>query len=275
MRATSAPAHAGAGDSAAGDLVRVQDLAFDYANGTAVIDGLTLGLHDGEFVTILGGSGTGKSTLLRLVGGLLAPTSGVVEVAGTPVTGPRKEIGFVFQDARLLPWKTVLANVLLPTRASGRTTPEQRQRAMDLLAAVGLGAAARRYPTELSGGMAQRVGLARMLMHDPPILLMDEPFAALDALTREGLSEELQSLWMRERKTVLFVTHSIPEAVFLADRVVVLGNRPAQIIASVDVTLPRPRTIEAMASPEFNALALQLRTILGHDFRNHVQLTAP
>jgi len=247
--------------------VVVNDLSFSYsAGGELVLGDVAFALEDGDFVALLGGSGSGKSTLLRLIGGLLTPTKGEIRINDQPVRGPTRDAGFVFQAARLMPWKTVLENVLIPTRANGSSTPEQRERAQALLQSVGLGNAAQFYPNQLSGGMAQRVGLARMLMHDPRLLLMDEPFAALDALTREVLSDELQALWLRERKTVMFVTHSIPEAVFLADRVMVLGGRPAGVIATIDVPIPRPRTIADMASEEFNAIAHTLRGLLASRF---------
>ncbi|MCP1676741.1 NitT/TauT family transport system ATP-binding protein [Natronocella acetinitrilica] len=242
-------------------------MSFSYGGDTDMVLGdVSFDLSEGDFVAVLGGSGSGKSTLLRLIGGLLSPTEGEIRINDQVVRGPTRDAGFVFQAARLMPWKTVLENVLIPTRAHGKSTPEQRQRALELLGSVGLEKAADLYPNQLSGGMAQRVGLARMLMHDPKLLLMDEPFAALDALTREVLSDELQALWLRERKTVMFVTHSIPEAVFLADRVMVLGGQPAGVVETIDVPLPRPRTVRDMASEEFNAIAHQLRELLASRF---------
>lgn len=247
--------------------VEVKDLGFSYeSSAERVLDNVSFTLKNGDFVALLGGSGSGKSTLLRLIGGLLNPSQGEIHVSNQRVTGPTRYAGFVFQAARLMPWKTVLDNVLVPTRADGKSSPAQRERARSLLDSVGLGHAMQLYPNQLSGGMAQRVGLARMLVHDPQLLLMDEPFAALDALTREALSDELQSLWMRERKTVMFVTHSIPEAVFLADRVMVLGGRPAGVIATIDIPIPRPRTTADMASEEFNAIAYSLRELLASRF---------
>lgn len=226
-----------------------------------VLEDLSLTVEDGAFVAILGPSGSGKSTLLRLVSGLSAPTSGSIELDGRPVAGPRSDIGMVFQKPTLLPWRTVRDNVLLPAGLARRAGPKARAEAERLLALVGLAKAADAYPFQLSGGMAQRVGLARMLLHDPTLLILDEPFAALDAMTRENLCLELQSIWMRGRKTALFVTHSIPEAILLADRILVLAGRPARVVADIPVPLSRPRTIETLTSPDFNALAYDLRQL--------------
>lgn len=236
----------------------VTDLAFRYAKeGRLVIDGLSLDVAEGEFVAILGPSGSGKSTLLRLVAGLARTSAGTIHLDGRPVTGPRPDIGMVFQKPTLLPWRTVRDNILLPAGFSRRAATEADR----LLSLVGLSHAADAYPFQLSGGMAQRVGLARMLLHDPTLIILDEPFAALDAMTRETLSFELQEIWMKGRKTALFVTHSIPEAVQLADRVIVLAGSPAEVIADLPVPLPRPRTIETLTSPDFNALAYHLRQL--------------
>lgn len=244
-----------------------EHLAFGYrGSGEIILSDLNLSIEDGEFVAVLGGSGSGKSTLLRLIGGLLLPSSGQIYLDGDEIRKPTIQAGFVFQTPRLLPWKSVIENVLVPTRTFGKVTHVERARALDLLGSVGLDKAAHFYPNQLSGGMAQRVALARMLMHDPRLLLMDEPFSALDALTREMLSGELQSLWLRQRKTVMFVTHSISEAVFLADRVIVLGGKPATIIESIDVPLQRPRTLHAMVSEEFNEISLRLRELLASHF---------
>ncbi|MGU3494854.1 ABC transporter ATP-binding protein [Xanthobacteraceae bacterium A53D] len=241
----------------------ISDLAFGYGGkgGPLVLEGLNLTVKDGEFVAVLGPSGSGKSTLLRLVTGLAPPTRGKVELDGTPVTRPRPDIGMVFQKPTLLPWRTVRDNVLLPAGFARRASAAQKAAADRLIKLVGLSHAAKAYPFQLSGGMAQRVGIARMLLHDPTLLILDEPFAALDAMTREDLSLSLQSIWMEGRKTALFVTHSIPEAVLLADRVVVLAESPARVVADIAVTLPRPRTIETMTSPEFNAIAYELRQL--------------
>jgi NitT/TauT family transport system ATP-binding protein len=225
------------------------------------LDGLEFALTKGAFISVLGPSGCGKSTLLKLVSGLLPPTGGDISLAGAPVTGPRPDVGIVFQQPTLLPWRDVLANVLVPIRAMGKSVADHRARAMDLLDLVGIGAFARHYPHELSGGMQQRVGIARGLIHDPELLLMDEPFAALDAMTRETMMDELQRIWMRAAKSVLFITHSIPEAVYLSDRVLVMGPRPGRVIETIDVDLPRPRTIETMGDQRFVAMSNHLRQI--------------
>lgn len=241
----------------------IEDLGFHYGGpeGRMVLEQLSLTVADGAFVAVLGPSGGGKSTLLRLVAGLLPASAGRILLDGRAVTGPRADIGMVFQKPTLLPWRTVRDNVLLPAGFARGASAAARARADRLLEMVGLAAAARAYPFQLSGGMAQRVGIARMLLHDPSLLILDEPFAALDAMTREDLSIELQSIWMEGRKTALFVTHSIPEAVMLADRVVVVAGRPARIVADIAVPLPRPRTIETLRTPQFNALAYELRQV--------------
>ncbi|GGF82621.1 ABC transporter ATP-binding protein [Azorhizobium oxalatiphilum] len=269
---SDASAHPGsqAPGSAATPRLAISDLAFGYdgKGGRMVLENLSLNVADGEFVAVLGPSGSGKSTLLRLVTGLARPTSGTVTLDGTPVTRPRPDIGMVFQKPTLLPWRTVRDNVLLPAGFARSAGPKVRAEADRLLEMVGLSEAAKAYPFQLSGGMAQRVGIARMLLHNPSLLILDEPFAALDAMTREDLSLELQTIWMEGRKTALFVTHSIPEAVLLADRVVVLGERPARVVADIRVPLPRPRTIETMSTPEFNAIAYDLRNLF-RDLAGH------
>ena len=225
---------------------------------TALKD-LSLEVDIGEFVSVIGPSGCGKSTLAKVASGLLPPSGGEVLLAGTPVTAPRRDVGVVFQNPCLLPWKTVLSNVMVPARALKLDPVASRERAFELLRLVGLEGFADNYPNELSGGMQQRVGLARGLLHDPSVLLMDEPFAALDALTREHMSAELQRIWMATRKSVIFITHSIPEAVFLSDRVVVLSNRPGRVIDDVPVNLPRPRDLDTMATPSFVEICNLLR----------------
>ena len=225
-----------------------------YQTRSGAIDalrGIDLRIADGEFVAVLGPSGCGKSTLLKVAAGLIAPTGGSATIGGKRLDRPGRDVGVAFQKPNLLPWKTVLDNVLLPARTLRLALGPATQRARDLLELVGLAAFANNYPAELSGGMQQRVGLARMLLHDPGLLLMDEPFAALDAMTREALTLELQRIWMAQRKSVLFITHSIPEAVFLADRVVVMSARPGRIVDDFAVPLERPRTADTMASAAF------------------------
>jgi NitT/TauT family transport system ATP-binding protein len=220
---------------------------------------LSFGVAPGEFVSVLGPSGCGKSTLLKLVTGLLRPSEGRLALAGRTIDGPRADVGIVFQQPTLLPWKRVIDNVLVPIRARGGAVAEYHDKAMGLLELVGLAAFARHYPQELSGGMQQRVGIARALLAEPNLLLMDEPFAALDAMTRESMMDELLHIWQRSGKTVLFITHSIPEAVYLSDRVLVMSPRPGRIIDSVDIDLPRPRSVETMATVRFGELCNELR----------------
>lgn len=238
-----------------------------YATRRGQIEALSavdLKIEQGEFVAVLGPSGCGKSTALKLAAGLLPATSGRISVAGRPVAGPSRQAGVVFQKPNLLPWKTVLNNVLLPARTLGLPMAAARVRARELLELVGLGAFAEDYPFELSGGMQQRVGIARMLLHDPELLLMDEPFAALDALSREALTLELQRIWSQQRKSVLFITHSIQEAVFLADRVLVMSSRPGRIVEDKVIDLPRPRTLETLADDRFTALCQHFRRHFSH-----------
>jgi len=247
------------------DVLRIEDLTVTYASSrgsVAALQALTTRVADGEFVSILGPSGCGKSTLLKVVSGLLKPTSGQVQLFGTNVEGPRPDVGMVFQQPTLLPWKNVLENVLLPVRTLGLDIEAGRATALGLLKLVGLLSFAEHYPNELSGGMQQRVAIARGLIHDPKLLLMDEPFAALDAMTREHMQIELQRIWLAARKSVLFITHSIPEAVLLSDRVVVLAARPGRLIEDIRVELPRPRTIASMTDPRFAELTTHLRELV-------------
>ncbi|WP_447007965.1 ABC transporter ATP-binding protein [Saccharothrix isguenensis] len=219
---------------------------------------LEVGAH--EFVAVIGRSGCGKSTLLRLVAGLLAPTEGRIVVAGEPVTEPRRDVSFMFQRPALLPWRSVLSNVLLPIEVFGSDRRSGRDRAHRLLDLVGLGGFGERLPHELSGGMQQRVSLCRSLIQSPKVMLMDEPFSALDALTRTELSEELQRVQMELPRAVLFVTHSIEEAVVLADRIVVLSPRPGRVHRVVDVAAPRPR---ALGRADLDQVSRELRVLLG------------
>lgn len=218
-----------------------------------------LTINRGEFVSILGPSGCGKSTLLKLAAGLLPISSGELLLDGQAINAPRRETGVVFQKPNLLPWKTVRANVLLPAHTLGLDKAKAKARADQLLSLIGLEAFADNYPGELSGGMQQRVGIARMLLHDPELLLMDEPFAALDAMTRETLMLELQRIWLADAKSVLFITHSIQEAVFLSDRVLVMSPRPGRIVEDLVIDLPRPRNLDTLASPRFVELSHHLR----------------
>jgi len=247
--------------------LELRDLGLTYATTRGPLEALgplSLDVGDHEFVAILGPSGCGKSTLLKLLSGLLQPTSGTATLDGEPIDRPRRDVGIVFQQPTLLPWKTVRENVLVPIRVLGTDSPAAQQRADELLEMVGLTAFAAHYPGELSGGMQQRVGIARGLVHQPRLLLMDEPFAALDALTREQMAFDLQTIWETERKRVVFITHSIPEAVFLADRIVVLSPRPGRIVHVETVPLARPRDLASMASAEFAAGCDRLRRLFTH-----------
>ncbi|RAI43441.1 ABC transporter ATP-binding protein [Rhodoplanes roseus] len=245
-------------------VIRFDDLGqvFRTEAGRAVtaLDRVSFDIGRHEFVAVLGPSGCGKSTLLRLIAGLIAPTRGAVEIYGMRVTEPRDEIGIVFQRPTLLPWFDVLGNVTFPMRHKyGRVTEVERARARDLLALVDLADFADKRIDELSGGMQQRVAIARALLLDPDILLMDEPFSALDALTRDEMSFELLRIWSDRPKTVLFITHSIPEAVLLADRIVVMTPRPGRVREILDVPLPRPRSMATLTDPTFHALADHIR----------------
>jgi NitT/TauT family transport system ATP-binding protein len=215
------------------------------------LDGIDFSIASQEFVSVLGPSGCGKTTILKIVAGLVAPTGGNVRVDGQLVTGPQRKIGIVFQVPALMRWRNAIQNVMLPAEILFLNQREYRERAKDLLQLVGLGGFERKYPNELSGGMQQRVAIARALIHDPSILLLDEPFSALDMMTRNQLNLELLRIWSERRKTSLLITHSIPEAVFLSDRVVVLGPRPARVLEIVPVALPRPRTPQMRVSPTF------------------------
>jgi NitT/TauT family transport system ATP-binding protein len=226
-------------------MIAIESLSksFDTTRGTThlALSDISLRTKEGEFVSILGPSGCGKSTLLYIVGGFVQPTAGTVAVAGKPVTGPGPDRGPVFQEFALFPWKTVLGNVMYGLLEQGVAKQQAEAKARALIALVHLTGYEKFYPKELSGGMKQRVAIARTLAYGPGILLMDEPFGALDAHTRTGLQNELLEIWERDRKTVLFVTHSVEEAVFLSDRVVVLTRSPGRVKSIVDIDLPRPR----------------------------------
>ena len=224
-----------------------------------VLEHVSFQVGAGEFLGIVGPSGCGKSTLLRVLGGLVRPTSGKVYIREEQLTAPRRQIGFVFQKANLMPWRTVLRNVTLPLEIKGLKAAEAGQQARELLKLVGLEGFEDAHPHELSGGMEQRVAIARALIHDPAILLLDEPFGSLDALTRERMNLELLRIWRARRKTVVMVTHSIQESIFLADRILVMSSRPGHIEATVSVPLPRPRRLEMLYGDEFGALSRQVR----------------
>jgi NitT/TauT family transport system ATP-binding protein len=227
------------------------------------LDSINLDINAGQFVAFVGISGCGKTTLMRIIGGLILPSQGDVAYKGHRVAGPIKDLGIVFQKPVLLEWRTVLQNVTLQMSMRGIGTPaEQSERAEKLLNRVGLGGYGGRYPWELSGGQQQRVSLCRALIHNPGLLLMDEPFGALDALTREQLQRDLEEMWMSQKPTVLFVTHDVSEAVCLADRVVVLVGKPGTIIADIKVNVPRPRNADLLNNPQLQAYAKEVRALL-------------
>jgi NitT/TauT family transport system ATP-binding protein len=225
------------------------------------LEDVNLTLRHGTFTSVIGPSGCGKSTLLKIMAGLIPATSGEVLLQGMPVTGPRQDIGIMFQQPTLLPWRTALQNVLLPIeiRSGADAARAKSQEALQLLELVGLEGFAHVHPFELSGGMAQRVAICRMLVTGPAILLLDEPFGALDELTREYMNVELQRICRERDATAFMVTHAIPEAVFLADRVVVMSARPGRIATVVEVDLPRPRTLDMMTTPAVGALVREVR----------------
>ena len=245
------------------NLVELKGISKRYRSKTGdvlALEDVDLAVGDGEFVSILGPSGCGKSTLLMIAGGLVAASGGVVEIAGRKVTKPYTDVGIVFQRDLLFDWRTVLGNVLLQAdirRNMSRETAVERARA--LLAKTGLAGFENHYPWELSGGMRQRVSICRALLHDSKLLMMDEPFGALDSLTRDQMAIDLQRLWMSYRRSVMFVTHNIAEAVFLSDRVVVMSPRPGRIVADIRVDLPRPRELDVYDSPRFTAFQQEIR----------------
>ncbi|GID26459.1 ABC transporter ATP-binding protein [Paractinoplanes brasiliensis] len=227
-------------------MIKIDRVSRTFTGRSGTVEALhevSLQVADGEFVAVVGRSGCGKSTLLRMIAGLLPPTGGVIEVGGAAVAKPRRDVSMMFQRPALLPWRSVLDNVLLPVQFFGKRKSDYRERAQELLVMTGLNGFEKRLPHELSGGMQQRVALCRALIAKPQVMLMDEPFSALDPLIREELSGELQRIHMEQRATTVFVTHSIDEAVLLADRVVVLSPRPGRVREIVDVRIPRPRTL--------------------------------
>jgi len=243
-------------------LIRVEHVSKTYRTADGPVESLKpldFAIGEGEFMSIVGPSGCGKSTLLKMVAGLLPATAGTIVVNDVPVNGPPENVGIVFQASVLLPWRSVLDNILLQIemRRLGRDKFVPKARA--LIDMTGLSGFENKYPWQLSGGMQQRASICRALVHDPAVLLMDEPFGALDAMTREKMNLELQRIWSETRKTVLFITHSIPESVFLSDRVLVMTERPGSIAAIYEVDLPRPRTLAMMGSPEFTKLAQTIR----------------
>ncbi|MBI1292887.1 ATP-binding cassette domain-containing protein [bacterium] len=253
-----------AGNSS-GEAIGIRRLSRRFGAGDqqiVALDDISLSVKEGEFVAIVGPSGCGKTTLLKILAGLDRPSEGEAWLRGTPIAGPRRDIGVVFQSPVLFPWRTVLDNVLLPVDVQKLGRSRCMDRANALIEMVGLSGFGNRYPSELSGGMQQRVGLARALIHEPAMLLMDEPFGALDALTRENMNLELQRIWLETRRTVVFITHSISEAIFLADRVLVMTPRPGKVQIELEIDLPRQRELSVMNSAAFGEYANRIRGIL-------------
>ena len=240
------------------ELIAVKGLTRRYGAVTA-LDQVNLTIASGALVAIVGPSGCGKSTLLRILAGLMPPSEGEAWLQGSRIEGPRRDIGVVFQTPVLFPWRSVLDNVLLPVDVQRLGRETMRATAMDLLRMVGLEGFETHLPNQLSGGMQQRAALVRALIHDPSVLLMDEPFGALDAMTREQMNVELQRIWLERRKTIVFVTHSVGEAVFLADRVVVMSPRPGRIVDTLDIDFPRPRPLSVMNTEAFGVHVSRIR----------------
>jgi len=246
-------------------VYQIERLSKTYArNNLTALSDVFLTIRRGEFVSVVGTSGCGKSTLLKIMAGLLPPTSGSVILDGRPVLGPRSDIGIMFQEATLLPWKTTIENIVLPIEIRhGRSEARAaRSRAMELLELVGLGDFPDVYPGELSGGMAQRASICRMLVTDPAVLLLDEPFSALDEFTRDFMNMEFQRICLERGATSFLVTHSLAEAVLLSDRIQVMQSRPGRIIDDVRINLPRPRTLEMINTPEFGSIVGKMRHLL-------------
>lgn len=251
------------------NFVHVERVSKRYVSDTGgieILHDVSFHIADQKFVSILGPSGCGKSTLLMMLAGLEPISSGHISIGGQPMLAPRRDVGVIFQDPTLLPWKSALENVLLPIEIFREPTADYQERAQMLLRMVGLDAAMHRRPSQLSGGMRQRVAICRALIHEPIVLLMDEPFSSLDAITRDDLNLTLLEIWQRQRQTALFVTHSIREAVFLSDQVIVLGGKPGTLIADVHVPFSRPRNPMIGDTPEFHKICGVLRAHLssGH-----------
>jgi NitT/TauT family transport system ATP-binding protein len=249
--------------------ISAQSIGKSYRTRSGVVEalaGLSFDVRQNEFLTVVGPSGCGKSTILKIIAGLLAPSSGRVEVLGKVVDGPRPDVGMVFQGPMLLKWRSILDNVLLPVEILRRSRREYEPRAMDLLRLAGIGDFAHMRPRELSGGMQQRAAICRALVYDPTLLLMDEPFGALDALSRDMMNVELMRIWSEHKKTTVLITHSIQEAVFLADRVMVMSGRPGRVVAQVPIGLPRPRHPRIRRAPEFGDYVAEIHRHLGIEY---------
>ncbi|TAK80787.1 MAG: ABC transporter ATP-binding protein [Betaproteobacteria bacterium] len=252
--------------SAAAPLIRVRSVSKTFRAGRALVpalEDLSIEVQPGEFVSLVGPSGCGKTSLMMIIGGLIEADRGEVTIHGEQVKGPFTNLGIAFQSPELLDWRTSLQNILLQIEMRDLPVREYRAGALRLLSEVGLEGFADKYPYELSGGMRQRVALCRALVHDPEILLLDEPFGALDALTRDQMNYDLQRIWLEKRKTAILVTHSIEEAVWMSDRVLVMTPRPAKVAADIAIDLPRPRDLEIKTSPTFNEYTGRIRRIFG------------
>jgi NitT/TauT family transport system ATP-binding protein len=252
---------------AAADYICIEGLSKVFgqdSDGVLALSNIACTIRQGSFVTIVGPSGCGKSTLLRILAGLLDYEVGSVLLDGQPIDGTRRDVGVVFQSSILLPWRTILDNVLLPAEVLGLDKHQARERAMQLLKMVRLEGFEHKLPRQLSGGMQQRASIARALLHDPKILLMDEPFGALDAMTRERMNLELQRIWMESGKTVVLITHSIPEAVFLGDVVLVMSPRPGTLERVIPIEMARPRAMAAMSDPVFAQATAEIRERFSH-----------
>jgi NitT/TauT family transport system ATP-binding protein len=256
-------------------LIQVRDVSRVYAaaDGKPVraVHSASFSIAAGEFICILGPSGCGKSTLLMMIAGLLSPSGGSILFDGKPVDGPHDKFGMVFQDAVLFPWRTVQRNVELPHEVLGTAAPKRETIAKEMIDLVRLKGFESKYPHELSGGMQQRVSIARALSVQPPLLLMDEPFGALDAMTREQMNLDIQRISIESKATVVFVTHSIVEAAFLSDRVLVMSGRPSTVRSIVDIDIPRPRRLEMMASDKLGSYVTKLRELLNETEGSHGQ----
>lgn len=248
-------------------MISINELNKTYqtqdGNEIQALANVNLEIAKGEFITIVGPSGCGKTTLLKILAGIMSATSGQVQINKKPLTGPSKQLGVVFQEPLLLPWRTVLENVMVPIEVQKLSVNTYHREAIKLLELVGLRGFENKYPKELSGGMQQRVGIARALVHDPDLLLMDEPFGALDAMTREQLNLDLLSIWSEKKKTIILITHSIAEAVFLGDRIVAMSSRPGRIADVIDVDLCRPRQLEVINSDIFGRYVKRVRHHFG------------
>jgi NitT/TauT family transport system ATP-binding protein len=251
----------------AAEKIKIQGLHKTYltrTGRTVALQDVDLTIGADEFIALVGPSGCGKSTLLRLVSALIKPSKGKILIDGVALSGPSKDVGIVFQQAVLLPWRNVIDNVLLPAEILGLDMKKARERAHQLLELVGLAGFEKRSPHELSGGMQQRAAICRGLIHNPSVLLMDEPFAALDAMTREELGFELLRIWAVEKKTIIFVTHNISEAILLSDRVVAMSPRPGRISEIIEIELPRPRTIDMEFTQQFKSYSDRVRAVISH-----------